>query len=83
MFCASTQKHKTRKGKEMEKRYNLNDALFAIGLNKKWKQALFLKLHKKELNYIHVHYGVTLPQTVEMIESLSKFERIIYGIKLK
>lgn len=67
----------------MEQRYNLQDALFAIGINATWKQAIFLTLHRKELNTIHIEYGVTLPQVVELLESISEFERAIYGIRFK
>lgn len=67
----------------MEQRYNLNDALFAIGLNTQWKQAIFLILHRNELNTIKVDYGVTLPQVVEILESISNFERTIYGLKFR
>ena len=67
----------------MEQRYNLKDALFAIGLDTKLKQAIFLILHRSELNTIQTEYGVTLPQIVEILESISNFERTIYGIKFK
>ena len=65
------------------KRYPLNAALAALGIDTKLKQFVFLLKHKRELNPNYINYGVTITQLQEILNNITNFECKLYGIKIK
>lgn len=65
------------------KRYPLNAALTALGIDTKLKQCVFLLKHRHKLNPNYINYGVTITQLQEILNNITNFECKLYGIKIK
>ena len=67
----------------MAQHYDLNNALYAIGMKHRWQRFLYLYLHRKDFTEANVKYGIGLERLVEIVDGLTPFERRLYGVKAK
>lgn len=63
------------------KHYRIQDVLIALGMKSKFKQFLFLFLHRKDLDTIDLKYGINIDRIAKIIYEMPQIERSFFKIK--
>lgn len=67
----------------MQTHYDINSALYAVGIKSKIKRKIFLHRYAEKFSSNNFEQGIGLDRLIMIIEEVPEKERSFYGIAIK